>query len=250
MELTAGSRSERGPRPLNQDHLKVRADLGLFVVADGMGGHNAGEVASQIAADTIVAFIEETNRASDITWPFEMDPGLSVEVNRLGTAVRLANRSVFAESSAKEACRGMGTTIVAALVWGTKVALASVGDSRIYRWRGGALERLTNDDNWLTAVFGTSDRELQDSSHPLRHVLTSVVGTRDDVRPALREEELMPGDTFVLCSDGVHGRLDVAAMSTVMAANPVPDVAAGALVAAALEHGATDNCTALVFQAR
>jgi protein phosphatase len=249
MELKAGSRSERGPRPLNQDHLKVRPDLGLFVVADGMGGHNAGEVASQMAADTIMAFIEETHGASDITWPFEMDPARSVDANRLGTAVRLANRNVFYESSTKEACRGMGTTVVAALVRGTRVALASVGDSRIYRWRGGALERLTNDDTWLTAVFGTSDRELRDSTHPLRHVLTSVVGTRDDIKPTLREEELLPGDTFVLCSDGVHGRLDAVSIAGVMAAHSSAQEAAAALVAEALANGTTDNCTALVFQA-
>jgi protein phosphatase len=250
MELTSGSRSERGPRPLNQDHVKARPDLGLFVVADGMGGHNAGEVASQMAADTIVAFIEETSAASDITWPYDMDPTKSVDANRLGTAVRLANRTVFFESSSKEACRGMGTTVVAALVRGSRVALASVGDSRIYRWRGGLLERLTNDDTWLTAVFGTADRELQDSAHPLRHVLTSVVGTRDDIRPTLREEELSPGDTFVLCSDGVHGRLDAASIAEVLASHPTAAAAAGALVDEALKLGTTDNCTALVFQAR
>jgi protein phosphatase len=248
MELKAGSRSERGPRPLNQDSLGSRPDLGLFVLADGMGGHNAGEVASELAVKAIVGFIEETSRTSDITWPFDIDPAKSIDANRLGTAVRLANRQVFWESSSKEACRGMGTTVVAALVWGTRVALASVGDSRIYRWRAGALERLTDDDTWLTAVFG-KERDLSDSAHPLRHVLTSVVGTRDDVRPALREEELMAGDTFVLCSDGVHGRLDQAAIAAVLAANPSPGDAARQLVAAALNSGTTDNCTALVFQA-
>jgi protein phosphatase len=250
MELRAGSKSERGPRALNQDHAVLRQDLGLFLVADGMGGHNAGEVASKLAAQAIVDFIEATAEGpvAEFTWPFETDPARSYDANRLGAAVRLANRKVFDESAANEAFRGMGTTVVAALAHGDKVVLASVGDSRIYRWRAGALERMTDDDTWLTAVFG-KDRDLSDSGHPLRHVLTSVVGTRGDLRPSLREETLMDGDLFLLCSDGVHGRLDATSIASILAGSRDPRAAAEQLVFTAISRGTTDNSTAVVFQA-
>lgn len=247
MELTVGSRTDIGPRKMNQDHLGWWPDLGLFVVADGMGGHNAGEVASQLAVEAIHQFIADSAGGGDVTWPFGMEVALSLDINRLTTAVRLANRKVYAEGSRRAELNGMGTTVVAALVSGDRLTLASVGDSRIYRLRDGNLEQLTKDDTWLASVLGAKEAEDADPAHPLRHVLTSVVGTRDDVKPGAREEQLVAGDTFVLCSDGVHGRLDSAAIADVlMGAASAPDQATR-LVDEALTRGSSDNATALVF---
>jgi len=247
MELTAGSRTAVGPRKMNQDHLGWWPDLGLFVVADGMGGHNAGEVASHLAVETIHGFIEESAASSDFTWPFGLEVNWSIELNRLTTAVRLANRKVYGEGSKSPELNGMGTTVVAALISGDRIIIASVGDSRLYRLRLGSLEQLTKDDTWLASVLGAKQAEDADPQHPLRHVLTSVVGTKDDVKPGAREEQLQPGDRFLLCSDGVHGKLDSAALMGLLAAAKSADEAAARIVNEALTRGTTDNSTALVI---
>jgi protein phosphatase len=247
MELTVGSRTDVGPRKMNQDHAGWWPDLGLFVVADGMGGHNAGEVASHLAVETIHGFIEESAGTDDITWPFGIEVTNSIEANRLTTAVRLANRKIYSEGSKSPDLNGMGTTVVAALVSGDRIHIVSVGDSRVYRFRQGALEQLTKDDTWLASVLGEKQAEDADPQHPLRHVLTSVVGTRDDVRPGAREERLESGDRFLLCSDGVHGRLDSSALTALLTEARSADDGAAKIVREAITRGTTDNATALVI---
>jgi PPM family protein phosphatase len=242
MELTVGGRTETGQRTTNEDRLEWWLDLGLFVVADGMGGHNAGEVASRLAVDAIHSFIADSANMGDITWPFGYDASSSVELNRLTTAVRLANLRVFGEASRMPELQGMGTTIVA--------AIASVGDSRAYRWRQGELEQLTRDDTWLNSVMKPEEIGDADRTHPLRHVLTRVVGVGDDVRPSAREEMLKAGDTLVMCTDGVHGRLDPAAFARVLETTVTTTDLAARLVAEALAKGTSDNATALVINVR
>lgn len=232
---------------MNQDHFGTWPELGLYVVADGMGGHNAGEVASHLAVETIHDFIADSARTADFTWPFGLQVAQSIDMNRLTTAVRLANRRIYDEGSTHAELNGMGTTVVAALVAGDRMILASVGDSRIYRYRNGSLEQLTEDDTWLNSVLGAKQAEDADASHPLRHVLTSVVGTKNDVKPGAREERLLPGDAFVLCTDGVHGRLDSAAFVAVLAAHSNSEQRAEQLVEEALTRGTSDNATVLVI---
>jgi protein phosphatase len=232
---------------MNQDYYGWWPELGLFVVADGMGGHNAGEVASHLAVETIHGFIAESAQSPDITWPFGIEAASSLDVNRLSTAVRLANRKIYFEGTRAAELSGMGTTVVAALVAGDRMALVSVGDSRIYRLRNGQLEQLTSDDTWLASVLGAKEAEVADPGHPLRHVLTSVVGTKDDLKPETREEQLRPGDTFVLCTDGIHGRLDSAALASVLSSATSAEEGASKLVNEALTRGTSDNATALVF---
>jgi len=247
MELTVGTRTDVGPRKMNQDHFGWWPELGLFVVADGMGGHNAGEVASHLAVEAIHEFIQDSAISSDITWPFGIEVKNSIELNRLTTAVRLANRKIYNEGSKSAELSGMGTTVVAALVSGDRINIVSVGDSRIYRFRQGSLEQLTKDDTWLASVLGEKQAEVADPQHPLRHVLTSVVGTKDDVKPAAREEQLESGDRFLLCTDGVHGKLDSAAISSVLQGARSADEGALQIVHEAISRGTTDNSTALVI---
>jgi serine/threonine protein phosphatase PrpC len=247
MELTVGSRTDAGPRKMNQDHHGWWPELGLFVVADGMGGHNAGEVASHLAVETIHGFIAESIQTRDITWPFGLEVDTSIEVNRLITAVRLANRKIYAESTTAAGLSGMGTTVVAALINGDKMALVSVGDSRMYRLRDGALEQLTSDDTWLASVLGARGAEAADPGHPLRHVLTSVVGTKDNLALDPREEVLRAGDTLLLCSDGIHGKLDATALTSLLSTGESASDRASRLVNEAISRGTTDNATALVI---
>ncbi len=247
MELTAGSWTDMGPRKMNQDSHGWWPELGLYVVADGMGGHNAGEVASKMAVEAIHGFIKDSATAADITWPFGLEVGNSIDVNRLSTAVRLANRKIYTEGSKAPELNGMGTTVVAALVAGEKLTLVSVGDSRLYRLRQGSLEQLTSDDTWLASVLGAQGAEDADPAHPLRHVLTSVVGTKDDLKPETREEVLKAGDTLLLCTDGIHGKLDTALLTTLLSGGkPALDLAT-TIVSEALMRGTTDNSTALVI---
>jgi protein phosphatase len=235
---------------MNQDHHGWWPDLGLFVVADGMGGHNAGEVASHMAVETIHGFIAESTASTDITWPFGLEVKNSIDLNRLTTAVRLANRKIYSEGSKSPELSGMGTTVVAALVAGDRITLVSVGDSRIYRFRHGTLEQLTKDDTWLASVLGEKEAEEADASHPLRHVLTSVVGTKDDVKPGAREEQLESGDRFVMCTDGIHGKLDSASLTSVLADARSAADGAAQLVSEAITRGTTDNATALVINVK
>lgn len=247
MQLSVGSRTDVGPRKMNQDSFGWWPDLGLYVVADGMGGHNAGEVASHLAVETIHEFIAESARSADITWPFGIEVRQSIDVNRLTTAVRLANRKIYSEGSKQPGLSGMGTTVVAVLVAGDRMALVSVGDSRIYRLRDGSLEQLTSDDTWLASVLGAKEAEDADPLHPLRHVLTSVVGTKDDLKPESREEALQAGDRFLLCTDGVHGKLDSGALADLLQAAASSEDGAERLVGEAITRGTTDNATAMVI---
>jgi len=232
---------------MNQDHLGWWPELGLFVVADGMGGHNGGDVASHMAVDTIYGFIAESAVTNDITWPFGIEVKNSIDLNRLTTAVRLANRKIYSEGTKSPELSGMGTTVVAALVAGDRMSLVSVGDSRIYRLRAGTLEQLTQDDTWLATVLGVKEAEDAHPEHPLRHVLTAVVGTKDDVKPGSREEQLQPGDRFVMCTDGVHGKLDLSSLAAVLASATSASDGAAQLVGEAITRGTTDNATAIVI---
>jgi protein phosphatase len=246
MTLTAGGRTDTGPRALNQDSLDWDIPLGLFVVADGMGGHNAGEVASQLAVRIVREFVTESASSSDLTWPFAFDVTQSVNANRVLTAVRLANRRIFAEGAAHRALEGMGTTVAIVLIEGVQATVVGVGDSRIYRWRAGRLEQLTSDDTWLVKVLGQEDADRTDASHPLKHVLTSVVGTREDLHPTARETTIEAGDRLLLCSDGVHGRLDALSIGGILSRRGSAETLARSIVDEALARKTGDNATALV----
>lgn len=243
--LFAG-RSERGPRALNQDTYFCDSTLGLFVVADGMGGHKAGEVASKMAVETVIEFVRSTVRAADITWPYPYDPSQSSAANRLAVAMRLANRKVFDAGRNDLQLLGMGTTIVAALIERTQLVIAHVGDSRAYRLRDNQLEQMTRDHTWLAAMLAAEPTTRTDD-HPMRHVLTSGIGMREDVTPAIAEHDIQRDDCWMLCSDGVHGYLPEERLPAALAL-PSPADAAARAVHEALEAGGSDNATAVVLR--
>jgi protein phosphatase len=164
MALSAYGETHPGKRASNEDALLVAPGRGLFVVADGMGGHRAGEVASALAVETVDQVLGSGS-----------NPG-SDELER---AVRQANDRVLAVAESEPDYAGMGTTLVVVLMDGDRVVFASVGDSRLYRWRGGTLTQLTRDDSWVERMLQEetlSPAEVQ--QHPMRHVLTEVVGVR------------------------------------------------------------------------
>jgi PPM family protein phosphatase len=221
--------------------------LGLLIVADGMGGHAAGEVASRLAIEAVVGFIRRTSEDDEHSWPYGIDSHLSLNANRIRTAVHLANRRVFREAENHDDYTGMGTTIVAALVMDGTVSIAHVGDSRMYHWSNGHLLQVTHDDSWAATVLGQRPTDLPRAEpHSMRHVLTNVLGARDHTEIHIQDRAIGPGERLLLCTDGLHGSIDDGTIQEVLARQASMETAAEALVRAALDRGSRDNITALV----
>jgi protein phosphatase len=233
-------------RRTNEDALFIDEGLGLLIVADGMGGHAAGEVASRLAVEAVVGFIRRTTEDHEQSWPYGIDSTLSFNANRLRTAVHLANRRVFREAESHDDYTGMGTTIVAALVLDGVMSIAHVGDSRMYHASNDQLLQLTRDDSWSARVLVQPAAAPAAELHPMRHVLTNVLGARDSTDIHVQERPVGPGDLLLLCTDGLHGSLDDQAIQAVLSPRASMERTAEALVRAALERGSRDNVTALV----
>jgi protein phosphatase len=251
MTLTLAAHGVTHPgrvRKNNEDTLKFDAELGLFLVADGMGGHNAGEVASALAVEAISGFMIRSKPGDDFTWPYGIDPTLSFLGNRLSTAIKLANRRVFKAGESHDSYTGLGTTVVSMVVEEDQCAFSGVGDSRIYVWAEGRLEQLTRDDSWVATVLARepSMDEAALASHPMRHVLTNVIGAREPLEMDVRERTLRGGERFLLCSDGLHGVIDDANLERVLASSMTPQAMAEDLIRQALDRNAADNVTALI----
>jgi PPM family protein phosphatase len=246
--LAAHAESETGPvRSVNEDAWLVAPEIGLFAIADGMGGHNAGEVASQLALEALGGFIRRSEGESDLSWPYGVDPELTFLANRLRTGIHLANRRVFRAAEGHDDYTGMGTTLVGLLVDGNRAVIGHVGDSRMYRLTtSGEFGPITQDDSWAAALKaqGLAGEEL--SQHPMRHVLTNVIGARDHVEAHLAELEVGDGDCFLLCSDGLYDPMGDDELQRLLAGAGGPAEKARALVTRALELGSRDNVTALV----
>ncbi len=252
MKLTAYGVTHPGRvRPNNEDALLWDATGGLFVVADGMGGHQAGEVASRMAVETVQSFLDASRGDHDLTWPFGFDPALSMNANRLVTAVRLANRKVFQAGEDKPDLAGMGTTIVVALIDNETLTFCGVGDSRIYLLSGNVLQQITHDDSWVATVLARDPEfdRAQLAHHPMRHVLTNVLGAREDTEVEVGERPLRKGEQLLLCSDGLYGGLDDAAMQILLSSPDGLKDLGDRLVAASLERGGTDNITVVLVRA-
>jgi PPM family protein phosphatase len=249
--LTASGATHPGRvRQMNEDVFLCDTDLGLFIVADGMGGHHAGEVASQLAVESIRGFLARTSDGSSVTWPYGIDPKLSFDGNRLVTAVKLANRRVFKAGESREDYTGMGTTVVAGLVSGDRFVFAGVGDSRIYSLARDAMIQLTTDDTWVALMMtGQGDLDARVlANHPMKHVLTNVVGARDQIDVVVQERALDVAETFLFSSDGLHGSLDDAAIERLLRSGQPPESLADLLVQEALTRGGEDNITAVVVR--
>jgi protein phosphatase len=213
----------------------VEPELGLFVVADGMGGAQAGELASAIAIETIVQGVRcaAPSRTSEI----------------LVQAIAEANRNILAQANENPDYQGMGTTVVAVLVNPPAAHVASVGDSRLYRLQEGRLARITSDQTWVNEVgrsLGLTDEQIH--THPFRNVLTMAVGARERIDIHHHELTLGKGDLLLLCSDGLHGVLPEEELAGVLSSDrPLPEIAAD-LIARARARGGPDNITAVLVQ--
>jgi len=238
-------------RTSNEDSFANRPDVGLFVVADGMGGHVAGEVASRVAVEAISAFIEETAGADkNRTWPFPFEPTLSLEANRLKAAFRLANRRIAAAIADSHDLRGMATTASALLLGRTQACVAHVGDSRVYAFRDGELQQITHDHSWVEEQVraGTMTPSAA-RQHPWRNVVTRALSGGDD--PEVDVVEVVPrgGERYLLCSDGLFSVVPDRAIAEVLGDVTLSlEQVCERLIEAANAAGGPDNITTMVLQ--
>jgi protein phosphatase len=238
-------------RTSNEDSYCTRPDLGLFIVADGMGGHVAGEVASRVAVEAIQVFIQETAGADkNRTWPFPFEPALSLEANRLKAAFRLANRRIASAIADSHDLRGMATTASALLTGPDGACVAHVGDSRVYVLHGGQLEQITHDHSWVEEqVRAGTMSPTAARQHPWRNVVTRALAGGDDpevdvtqVRPSRRER-------YLLCSDGLFSVVSDTEIAAILSDTTLPlEQVSQRLVDAANAAGGPDNITALVLE--
>ncbi len=236
-------------RTHNEDFFSLVEDEQLFLVADGMGGHASGEVASKMAAETISEFYVRT-RDDDATWPYKMDRQLSYIENRLVCGIKLANQRIFEAATKDLRLKGMGTTIVSALVAGDKLYIAHVGDSRCYRVRNGGIQQITRDhsllEDYKDAKPDMSDEEQKKFPH--KNVITRALGMRESVLVDCHAFEITNGDTFLLCSDGLSGMVDDKGLYEAVSGSGNLEQAVVQLVETANRNGGIDNITVLALQ--
>jgi protein phosphatase len=237
-------------RDHNEDSFAILKEHALYIVADGMGGHRAGDVASRLATEAIVDFFR-TTASDDFTWPFHFDARLSEEENRLLTGIKIANRQIVDRSNRSREYQGMGTTVVGALFNSKrgKMYIGHVGDSRAYRIRNGQIVQMTRDhslvNDYLLAMPELTDE--QRSELP-KNVITRALGMQEQVAVDLQGDDAQPGDCYVLCSDGLSGMIDDAEIVQVLQSTPDLEEMCRRLVALANEHGGEDNITALIVR--
>lgn len=250
MRYTAAAKSDVGrKRQANEDRFCLAPELGLFVVADGMGGHAAGEVASRLAVETIRESVGKSLRGPTVEAVSVASYGTGTDV--LLNSIRLANKAIFDSAADRREYAGMGTTVVAVLARGDRVALANVGDSRIYRIRAGRILQVSRDHSFVQQQVDSgvlSAAEAQQSQY--RHMITRALGLQDSVEVDLVEQPSRDGDILLLCSDGLSDLLDDHEILTAVETHALDlDRACQALVDRANSKGGDDNVTVLLIRA-
>ncbi len=250
MRIEAGARTDLGRvRRNNEDCYQVQPALNLYVLSDGMGGEAHGEVASNLAVETIIAHCQQAENSRTTPIFGESQPDVSERTNRLTSAVHLANRKVFEMASANAGHKGMGATIVAAWIEGQRLSLAHVGDSRAYLLRAGTLDQLTADHSLVAEKvrIGILTPQEADASE-MQSVLTRAVGTHENVEVDADEQMLLAGDALLLCSDGLSRMVtDPEIASTILTSTSAQN-AADRLVDLANENGGVDNVSVIVLR--
>lgn len=235
-------------REHNEDSLLVMPQFRTAAVADGMGGHRSGDVASQLAVSTLADFLSVIV-GKDGTWPFPADPRLSDEENAIITALRLANRRIFDRSLRTMEDFGMGTTIVALMfnADATRLTVGHVGDSRCYRVREGEIAQLTRDHSLVSDALQMAPwLSDEDVARLPPNVITRALGIREDVSVDYTTMDTREGDVFLLCSDGLSGPVSDEEIISIVMGEPDLDAACDALIAQANGAGGADNITVVL----
>jgi serine/threonine protein phosphatase PrpC len=249
MRVVASGRTDVGcVRKHNEDSFHLDAGLGLFVVADGLGGHAAGEVASRIVVERVAGFISQTIE-KDRTWPLEYDVNLSYDGNRLRVALLLSDQAIADDIRSNPERETMGSTVVAGLVHGAKATLAHVGDSRAYLVNREGIRQLTRDHSWVAeqvanGILTPSEARI----HPFRNVITQALGNGGDLDVAVQEFQLKEMDRLLLCSDGLSGMINDSEIFEIVQQSNSLQEAVESLIEAAKENGGVDNITVILVR--
>ena len=251
MQIVSGGVSSVGRvRANNEDSFKIVEALNLFVLSDGMGGEAHGEIASALAVETVVKHCLETVADPAMTVFGDMPAGWSEKTKRLSSAVHLANKSIYDSAQAHPEQHGMGATLTAAWIDGSKLSIAHVGDSRAYLLRSGNLQQLTSDHSLVAeqvrrGILTPAEAERSE----MQSVLLRALGAHLEIEVDAEEHTLFARDVLVLCSDGLTRMVTEPEIAGTLQAEPDPAKAAARLVELANEQGGADNVTVLVVRA-
>ena len=234
-------------REHNEDSFYLPKSERLCIVADGMGGHASGEIASGLAVDTISKFFRETEIELDLTWPYKVDRGYRQNINRMVTAIKLANLRIHEESTTNPKCRGMGTTVVSCCFVDDALVIGHVGDSRVYRLREGLFDQLTEDHSLLNDYIKMKHLTADEiAAFPHKNVIVRALGMKSTVQVDILVEQPRLGDIYLLCSDGLSGMVSDPDLAELVAGVPDLDNLCDELIAAANKNGGIDNTTVVV----
>ncbi len=245
----AGATDVGRKRNHNEDslHLPALSDERLAIVADGMGGHASGEVASSMAVTTIVNHFRRTGTMQPLTWPFKVDRDLRGDTNRMIVSIMLANLEIHETAQRDSSCKGMGTTVVAMYFLDDTVIIGHVGDSRVYRFRDGRVTQLTEDHSLIQDYIKMKRvTEAEAEGWPHKNVIIRALGMKDSVSVDIITEHPKVGDCYLLCSDGLSGMVEDQRLMQLIEQEPDLDRAVSSLITAANDRGGIDNITAVL----
>ena len=233
-------------REHNEDSVALPASMRLAIVADGMGGHASGDVASRLAVDTITDHFQATSNQQPMTWPYKIDSELRAEVNRMVESVMLANLEIWERTQRDDKSR-MGTTVVAMCFLDDTVIVGHVGDSRCYRLRDGELAQLTEDHSLINDYIKMKRMTAEEAEHwPHKNVVVRALGMKDSVAVDIHTEKPQVGDCYVLCSDGLTGMVSNDQIAVIVSTERDLDHAVERLIDAANEAGGVDNISVIL----
>ncbi len=235
-----------GRRSNNEDQFCAVPELGLFVVADGMGGYEGGEIASRLAVEELRHFVERNRRDPGGTWPCKEDKKRQYDENLLSAASLSAHLQIAAHRT--ERLRQMGSTVVTLLLDGSRATCAHVGDSRLYRLRGAVLAQLTRDHSFWAELEAAGGTDVERKNFGWKNQITRALGVDGNHRADTATHDLAPGDTWLLCSDGLYDPLEAAELIAALSL-PTAQEACEAIIRRAFEAGSQDNITAVVVRA-
>ncbi len=250
MKLHSAGRTHVGmKRSHNEDSLKVYRDENLFIVADGMGGHASGEVASQLSVETLTEFFRATAEDEEITWPYKLDKGRRYAENRVVTGIKLSNRRIFESAARDSKLKGMGTTIVVTYFTEDQCYVGHVGDSRVYRFRDGKLIQLTEDHSLLNDYIKMRQLTPEEiEAFPHKNVIVRALGMKETVQVDIMNEPPVTGDVYLLCSDGLSGMVTDPQMADILSTDRTLDEKCEQLIDSANKAGGTDNITVILVR--
>jgi protein phosphatase len=237
-------------RSENEDSYLIDEHSLLFIVADGMGGHAAGDLASRVAVESICDFYRRISSSSLDLLPYGASPDLSDQANRITNAISIANDKIRQIGTRSEQLTGMGTTVVCALLNGRMVTIGNVGDSRAYLFRQSGYRQLTEDHSWVNEQLRQNLLTPEDArAHPWRNVITRALGSREFVEVDIFEERVRGGDQILLCTDGLCGMIDDITMFEIITnAQTSQEEKADNLVVEAKKAGGADNITLVLIR--